>query len=175
MIIIDNHDDMIMMIYFLFNLVSRQQKIWATQQAFSWGNVSIFFAFLHRPTTVISVLSIFISPWHPRQFSRTCGILKCESVGLPLFTIVGWFTLVENSQWCWTLVIHHYRLIWKEEITAKMKRFWHLVFHNRRRLFFFIFFPPGLSYCHIVVVANNIWLVRFFIKRRDTGGALRCC
>ena len=70
-------------------------------------------------------------------------------VGLPLFTlftIVGWFTLVvENFQWCWTLVIHHYiyrwkylRLIRKEEITAKMKRFWHLLFHTTKDFFKFL-------------------------------------
>ena len=69
-----------------------------------------FFAFWHHPTTVISFLSIFIPPWHPRQFSRTCGFCNasCWFSFVELFTIVGWFTLVENSQWCWTLVIHHY-------------------------------------------------------------------
>ena len=70
------------------------------------GERKYFFAFWHHPATVISFLSIFISPWHPRQFSRACVILKCELLGglplfiplLTLFTIVGWFTPVENSQ-----------------------------------------------------------------------------
>ena len=50
------------------------------------GERKYFFAFWHDPTTVISFLSISIFLGHPRQFSRTCVILKCE--------LFGWFTLV---------------------------------------------------------------------------------
>ena len=73
-------------------------------------------------------------------------------VGLPLFTlftIVGWFTLVvENFQWCWTLVIHHY-IYWEplEILETDMKGGNHrqnemilalVVPHNKRILFKFL-------------------------------------
>ena len=108
-------------------------------------------------------------------------------VGLPLFTplltmltIVGWFTLVENSQWCWTLVIHHYiyrwkylRLIRKEKITAKMKRFWHLLFHTTKDSFFKLL----LNFHTFILLLLQIilGLQDSSIKRRDTGGVLSCC
>ena len=166
---------MIMMIHFWCKLVSRQQKIWATQQAFSWGNVSIFciFAPSHHGYQRPQYFYFSLAP---------SPILK----DLWNFEVrVGWFTLVNH---CWLvypcrefsmmLNISHSPLqtdmkggnhCQNEKILALV------VPHNKRRLFFLYFFTPGLSYCHIVVVANNIWLVRFFIKRRDTGGALRCC
>ena len=115
MIIINNHNDIIMMIHFWCKLVSRQQKIWETQQAFSWGNVSIFFCILAPSHHDYQLPQYLYSSLAPSPILKDMWILQCELlVGLPLFsfvklfTIVGWFTPVENSQWCWTLVIHHY-------------------------------------------------------------------
>ena len=83
---------------------------------------------------------------------------------------------MENSQWCWTLVIHHY-IYWEplEILETDMKGGNHCQNEKIVALVdpqcwihitkvFFLIFTPGLSYFHIVVVANNIWLVRFFHK-----------
>ena len=79
---------MIMMILFWCQLVSRQQKIWATQQAFSWGNVSIFciFAPSHHGYQRPQYFYFSLAP---------SPILK----DLWNFEMrVGWFTLVYH---CW--------------------------------------------------------------------------